>query len=237
MTIVSDLITRSYRETNLIAIGVTPSTAEQTEGLSLLNSLVQSTIGLEAGQELRDFNIGGTYDQSGVASYYVPENARLVCNLASAKTLKLDPHPYEGQRIAVVDVLGNFATRNLILDGNGRTIELDATETLSTNNFYAQWMYRGDTADWTRITDLIASDEFPLPIEFDDYFIISLALRLNPRHGRNIAPESMAALARTKNLIQARYRKPRRPNEPVWGLLGQRRYFGSSKAAFDAGIA
>jgi hypothetical protein len=222
MALASEIIQRAYRESNLISIGATPTTNEQTEGLDLLNSLVQSTIGLEAGSELRDITVGGTYDQSSCLSPWVPRDARLALNLSAALTVSLDPNPYEGQRFAVVDVAGNFSTNNLTINGNGRTIELDTSETIDTDNFYAQWMYRGDTADWTRITDLVAADEMPLPIEFDDYFIVSLALRLNPRHGRNLTPESQAALQRSRSQIRARYRKPRQQQDMgSLGLLNQ----------------
>lgn len=204
-----------------MSIGATLTSSEQTEGLDLFNPLVQSTIGNEAGQELTDINIGGAYDQSSYCSPFIPANIRLAVNLTSARSFNLHPEPYEGQRLAVVDVAGNFATYNLTLVGNGRTIEFDVSEILATDNFYAQWIYRADIADWSRITDLIATDESPLPVEFDDYFIVSLAMRLNPRHGATLSQESMAALTRQRQQIRARYRRPR-PKQEVGslGLLG-----------------
>lgn len=221
MSLASDIITAAYRESNLVPIVSTPSTAENTEGLRLLNNLILSTIGSEAGQELRDLNIGGEFDQSDFTSNGVPDNARLILNLAAAKTLELDPQPYEGQRIAVADAGNNLTTHNLTLDGNGRRIEAAATLVLATSGMSRQWMYRADTANWVRLTGLIAADEMPFPQDFDDYFIVSLALRLNPRHGRQLAQESIAALDRQRGQIRARYRKPRPRQDGILGLMGQ----------------
>jgi hypothetical protein len=237
MATAAEIIQRAYRESNLIAIGSTPTAAEQTEGLSLLNSLIQSTIGSEVGLPLTDLNVGGTYDQTAFCSPWIPENVRLILNLTGPLTFKLDPMPYDGQRFAIVDSANTLDTCNLTLDGNGRTLELDATELFNTEGLVAEFMYRADQANWVRVTDLVATDDMPFPTEYDDYFIVMLAVRLNPRHSRNLTPESQMALQRQRSQIQARYRKPRTPNDPgSLGLLHQRRGpFGESTAAFNSG--
>ena len=236
MTLASAIITRAYRRTNIIPLVATPSTAQQTEALDMLNPIILSTIGYEAGQELRDLNIGGDYDQSQSVATWVPENSRLILNLSSAETLNLDPQPYEGQRLAFADAGNNLATYNLTLDGNGRTIEGSATLTLSTDGGTRQWLYRADTANWVKINTLAASDEMPLPGEFDPYFVAMLAMELNPSYGLGMTAESQAVLSRTRAQIQARYRKPMRRNEPMLGLLHQRRgYYSETSTAFNFG--
>lgn len=223
MTTLSSIITAAYRESNLVAIVSTPSTLEQAEALSLLNSIILSVVGNEVGQELSDLMIDGEFDQSEVVSDWCPENVRLICNLNGGRTVSLMPNPYEGQRVAVVDAKGNFSTSNLVLDANGRKIEGAATLTLTTNSTASQWLYRADTANWTKITSLLSSDQMPFPVEFDDYFITRLAMRLNPRHGRNLAPETAQALVRAEQQIAARYRRPREQQDlGTFGLLGQR---------------
>jgi hypothetical protein len=224
MTLASEAIQRAYRESNLVMAGASPSTTQAAEGLVLLNAILPATLGFAAGEELRDLNIGGEHDESDLAEYQVPENARLVLNLGAARTLQLHQHPYEGQRIAVADAGANLATYNLTLDGNGRRIETAATVVLNTSSLSRQWFYRGDTANWQRLDGLVAGDTLPFPTEFDDYFIILLAMRLNPRHGREMAQASAAWLGTMTTQLEARYRRPR----PVqgWGslgLLGQRR--------------
>jgi len=225
MTLASDIIQRAYREHNLRATGVAPSDAEQAEGLVLLNGILAAVPGFSAGRELNDINIGGQFDCSNRVICFVPENARLVLNLGTAQTFKLHPRPYDGQRLAVADAGAELATYNVVLDGNGRTIEGAATVTLNTNGLARQWLYRADLADWKRLTDLALTDAMPFPTEFDDYFVLMLALRLSPRQGPALRDESKVWLDRLETQLAARYRRPR-PTQvmPTWGLLGQRGY-------------
>lgn len=227
MTLASEIISRAFREANLITINRSPTTTEQTEALNLLNSLILSTIGMEAGEELTDIQVGGTYDRSSFFTY-VPANARLVVNQSGSRTLLLHPEPYDGQRVAWVDASANFATYNLTIDPNGRQIGGSASSlVLSTNGDNRQYLYRADTGNWVRLTSLAASDTMPFPIEFDDYFIIGLAIRLAPRNSAPIPQESLAVLDRMQGQIQARYRRPR-PQQDLGslGLMGQEGGYG-----------
>jgi len=216
MTLASEIIISAYRESNLRAVGQSLTTAQETEGLTLLNNVFLASMGQEIGQEFVDYNIGGEFED--FIWDYVPENVRLVLNVGSARTLKLHPKPYDGQRLAVTDPAGNLATANVTLDANGRTIEGAATLVLNTNGLDAQWIYRADLGNWVRITGLAASDTVPFPQEFDDYFTILLAMRLNPRHGRELAASSATWLQSQSQRLEARYRRPR--DQQDWGSLG-----------------
>jgi hypothetical protein len=234
--LVSAVITAAYRKGQIIAKVSTPDTTEQAEALAMLNPIILSSVGFEAGEDLADLNIGGTYDQSAYCSTYVPANARLVLNQTAARTLKLDPQPYEGQRLAIADASGNLATYNLILDGNGRKIESSATLTLSTNSDSRQWLYRADTANWVKITALVAADSLPFPQEFDQYFVNRLATELNPQNGVTTAPEVVASMQKNEAKLRARYRKPRPQQDMPSGLLGSNRgAYGLSVSDFNAG--
>lgn len=206
MTLVSQIITDAYRESNIIPLGASPNTNQDAEALRRLNVIVLSTIGNEAGDELIDINIGGEFDQADMFPDFVPENARLVLNLEEATELNLHPHPYDGMRLALIDVGSNLATYNLTLNGNGRNIEGASTLVLSTDDVSFQWMYRADLGNWVLLTELETSDELPFPLEFDDYFVTYLATRLNPKYGQILPPESYAALQRMRSQIRARYR-------------------------------
>lgn len=216
MALASAIITAAYREGNLLSINASPTTAQQTEGLDRLNALLSATIGFDAGRSLRDLPIGGEYDAT--PSEYAPEDVRLITNLTAAQTIKLHPHPYDGQRIAIADAGNNLATYNLTLDGNGRRIEAASTVTLNTNNLTREWIYRADLGEWKRLSTLTASDSLPFPTDFDDYFIILLAMRLNPRYGQELQQGSAIWLEGMANRLEARYRKPRPLQE--WGSLG-----------------
>lgn len=209
MTLVSTIITSAYRETNLVPLVGTPTALEAAEGLARLNSIIRSVIGNEAGNDLRDLHIDGDFSQVSQCSSSIPDDVRLILNLESTRTLQADPTPVDGQRLAVIDVLGNLATYPLTIDGNGRLIEGAATVTLNTNSEARQWMYRADIGNWVKITTLVESDSLPFPEDFDDYFITALALRLAPRHSTKLGDESLAAHKRSRGQLRARYNKPR----------------------------
>jgi len=237
MTTVAAIIRRAYRESNLLGINAQLTAEQETEGLDLLNGLIPATIGQEVGGVLRDLAIGGEYDRSAVTSDWVPENARLILNLNGAYTFRLHPNPYEGQRLALADVAGNLATYNVVLDGNGRKIEGAPSLTLSTNGQMSEWLYRADLADWVKIATLATTDQMPFPVEFDDYFRILLAMRLNPAYGQQIQIDSATWLQAQATRLQARYRRPRDLQDwGTYGLLNQHeRHFGISNAAFNRG--
>ena len=207
MTLVSQIITDAYRELNLIPLGGTPNANQIAEALPRLNSLIMTTVGLEAGDEMTDVNYGGDFDQSEYVTEYIPDNTRLLINATAALTIDADPRPLDGQLMAVVDASGNFATYNVIIDGNGRKIEGADTVTLSTNSQSARWMYRGDTGNWVKIEELEAADTMPFPTEFDDYFSQMLAIRLNPRYGQTMTADMATNIRRWRGALRSRYRR------------------------------
>jgi hypothetical protein len=235
MTLVSSIITDAYRETNIIPMAGTPSANQTTEALGRLNNITLSTLGFEAGEDLQDINYGGDYNQAEVLGSWIPDNTRLLLNLTAAVTLYADPTPYEGQRLMVVDAGANLATYNLILDGNGRNIEGTATVTLNTNGESRQWMYRGDTGNWVQITELEAADEMPFPEEFDDFFITMLAMRINPRYGQTLAPETLERLRSMRSRIRARYRRRTFDVQTDPGLVDLRKNQIYSTDSFNTG--
>lgn len=237
MTVVSDIIKQAYRESNLIPLSATPNSMQTEEALKRLNALLLSAIGNEAGDELTDINInvGNTYDQSHLINQYIPPNVRMFVVLSESDTFTLHPQPYDGQRVAVT---GDFGTYNLTLDGNGRTIEGTSTLTLAQDGEISQWMFRSDIGDWVLIDEIEEEDDWPLPIEFDDYFIIMLALRLNPRYGQQLTGESATMMKRMRTQMQARYRRKVPADFFSLGLIRPDRRFWTrtnSNEDFDAG--
>lgn len=238
MTLASTIIQKAYRESNLIPIGASPSANQSTEALDHLNAILLSSVGFEAGDELTDFNYGGDseFDQADYFTEWVDDNVRLVLNLSAAATIELDPRPYEGQRFAIVDAGNTLDTFNLTIDPNGRKIEGAATLVLSTEGINRQWLYRGDTANWVRITSLATSDDMPFPEEYDPFYIIMLAARINPSYGQSISPETAKMLGRAKTSLQARYRLKdyQAPCDP--GLVNPRQNrYGTGMVPFNLG--
>jgi hypothetical protein len=235
MTLVSSIITDAYRESNLIPLIATPSANQVTEALRRLNNIIMSTVGNEAGDELRDLNYGGDYDQSTCLREWLPRNVRLVLNLDAAVSLDAHPYPFEGQRLSFIDVGDNLNTYNVTISGNGRLIEGASSVTLSVDGDSRQWMYRSDTGNWVKIEELEEDDDMPFPLEFDDYFITALAMRLNPRYGQELHPLSLEALRRSRSQLRSRYRSriSYTPTDP--GLVAYDDYYSYDYDNFDQG--
>ena len=219
MSLVSDIIRDAYRESNINAIGVSPTTVQADEALRLLNRLVASSYGNEEGDLLQPFPIGRDnierpggfpwYNQTPPGNWTVPPNSRLMCNLEDDLTIYLNPFPEDGERFSIIDKSNNFATNNLTIIGNGRTIGGALNLVANTNGYNQEWFYRDDLGDWLKILPLGLNDDFPYPSDFDDYFIISLAIRLNPRNGAPLDPQSQMAYQRARTGLNSRYQQIR----------------------------
>lgn len=213
MALVHEIIKDAYREANLIPITQSPTPDEQAEALRLLNRFVRSIFGNEAGDKLQSFTVGSlnvvTTSQLPIFDFttpnYVPLNARLMANISAATQVNLHPDPEDGSRVAVVDVAGNFNTFNLTLRGNGRGVDTATTAVLDTASLRKEWFYRADLGSWMAITDLMISDTFPFPLEFEDLFVIGLALRLNPRNGVSLDDQSLTRYKRQLGIFKSRY--------------------------------
>jgi hypothetical protein len=203
----------------------------------MLNSLVLSCVGNEAGDELTPLNFGDTfsqYDQSAYCDAYVPINSRLMLNLTAADAVDLDPYPYEGQRLAITDMSENLATYNFTISGNGHLIEGASSVVLSTNGLTKQWMYRAD-AGWVVIEELEAADSMPFPIEFDMYFVIALAIQLNPQYGQSLSAEDTMIYKRGQSQLRSRYRNRKGDQLPDFGLVDPRDLWSHDSSFFNQG--
>lgn len=252
MTLVSEIITDAYRQSNILAIGTSPTTAQSTEALRYLNRIVESIFGKEVGENLEEFPVGDNnveefyMDPTLFQDFlYIPKNKRLMCNLTEAVTVNLHPSPDDGCRIGVSDISNNLSTFNLTINGNGRTIEDASSLVLNTDGINQEWFYRADLGNWVKLTNLIATDTFPFPIAFDIVFITMLAMYLNPSYGATITPDTNAMYTRQKNQMQARYATSKEipTNEALTRLpltSIDRRYYHSntymdSETAFNRG--
>jgi len=215
MTLVSEIISDAYRLSNITRVGGSPTSDQETEALRYLNRLVKSVFGNEAGENLRPFPIGDTnisrpaeypgWTNTPSGDWFVPKNLRVMLNLSAPVDLYLHPEPDDGSRFAALDVIGNLSTNNVTVYGNGRLIEGASTLTLDTDGYNAEWFYRADLGNWVKYAELTTTDTFPFPVEFDDYFITLLAIRLNPAYGAGLDPQSQMIYNRAKSQFSARY--------------------------------
>lgn len=213
MTTIRQIITDALRESGIIGVNVTPSAAIQGEGLRRLQNIIKSLYGNELGEPLV------TVDYEDVkADEFLPVNVRIIFNDEGAQTLDMFDNPDDGARFAVFDNGASFATENVTLLGNGRKIEGADSLVLNTNSLNREWLYRGDTGNWVRVTDLTVDDESPFPSEFDDLLVTMLAIRTNARHGAETAVDTVETYRRMLRQFRARYRQDtQKPSEA--GLL------------------
>lgn len=255
MTTVASIISDAFRETNLIPLGVTPTSVQSAEAFRLLSTIVASVFGSDIGENLNPFPLGRNniqspqgypwWNNSIPGNVFVPSNRRIMCNLTGAGLINLDPTPDDGARMGVVDVSGNFATNPLTINGNGRNIEGVASKTYNTSGMTQEWIYREDLGNWVLLTPIDINGSMPLPPEFDDYFIIMLAVRLNPRYGASMSSASMMTLKNITSQLNARYSQSTTQVGSEIGLVrltNSYRYYGRGQdmyfdpnAAFNSG--
>lgn len=258
MTTVASIIASALRETNLIPLGVAPTTPQLAEGFALLSTIVAGVLGNEAGENLNSMPLG----QEGINSprgypwwsnelpgnVYVPFNTRIMCNLTGAGMVNLHPKPHDGARMGIVDVSQNFDVFPLTINGNGRSIEGEESMVYNTAGEIRQWVYREDLGNWVTVIPLDIAGDMPWPPEFDDMFIIMLAMRINPRYGQVAHPASVETLKMATMKFSARYAQntTQVPIENAllylthwnryWGYGAQNRAYGDPEAFFNSGF-
>ena len=228
-TLISSIISDALRETNLIPLGVTPTTAQSTEAFSKLQSIVQSVLGNEVGENLNPMPLGQDnitspkgypwWNNSLPGNLFVSTNVRIMCNLTDQGYVNFHPKPHDGARMGIVDVAGNFATNELTIFGNGRMIEGESEMTYDTAGEIREWIYREDLGGWVVVVPLDPTGLMPFPPEFDDFFIITLAMRLNPRYGQIMHPASVERLKQVTTQLTARYSQTTTQKPVESGLL------------------
>lgn len=246
MTLISSIIADAFREGNILPLNKAPTTNQATEALRLFQQNIRSIYGTEAGEGLTDWPLGTFGNES--PSYIFPYtdfavthptiNRRLIATNTVAKSIFLTPYPQDGSRMGIADPFGRLATFPITLDANGRTIEDNATLVLNTNGLFREWFYRADLGQWVRISSLLSTDQNPFPEEFDNFFIIGLALRLNPRYGREMDDQSAVVFKSERRQFVARYlqSQPLEIDDSVsWPFMStqsydQQREFSSNRA-------
>lgn len=249
MTLISSIIADAFREGNILPLGKAPNANQGAEALRLFNALLSSLYGDEAGEALRDWPLGnfGRERPDNWPEYERTRpgiNRRLIVLNEAAMTVYLSACPQDGARMGIIDPFGRLATVPVTLDANGRTIEGAANLTLNTDGTASEWFYRADLGDWVRLTAKLDTDDLPFPADFDNFFITTLAMRINPRYGRTMDEQSALIYKSERRKFVARYLQSM-PLEILddisWPYLSrqsydQQRAFGNSSQGFDRGV-
>lgn len=148
------------------------------------------------------------YDPAFNQTPYPPSNSRIVFGGLSG-TLYFPEQPADGARMGLIQGSGagdgGSAGSVLTLDGNGRTIEGTPQITLTDPVPQKNWFYRADLGDWIALQTLGVNDTMPFPQEFDDFFVTMLAIRLAPRYGKTVQPESVKYALDALKRLKAKY--------------------------------
>lgn len=221
MTTALAIVTQGYRESNLLAIRGTLTDEQVAEGLERLNALIASVFGFEAGTKLSEWPVGTSTGTAEISTswtradwQYPPQNVQLLVYSPAEETIFLPPFPDNGARIGVLDVLGQLSAFPITLDGNGKLVDNEFSIQIAIDEFGGEWFYRSDLASWLQLTSLLVDSEMPFPLQFDDLFQTLLAMRLNPRYGRSIDPQTKAILDRSMGQLRAMYRQKREVRAP-----------------------
>lgn len=235
MTTVASIIQSALRETNLIPLGVSPTQAQLNEGFNLLSTIVSSVLGNEAGEALNPMPLGQNevvspkgypwWSNELPGNIFLQTNTRIMCNLTGPGVVNFHPRPHDGARMGVIDVSQNFDQFPLTIFGNGRSIEGADQQTYNTPGLIREWVYREDLGNWVVVVPLDINGQMPWPPDFDDMFIILLAMRLNPRYGQVLHPASIETLKQATSRFSARYSQWTSQEPAEDGLLYLTNYY------------
>jgi hypothetical protein len=251
MATLRKIITDAYRESGIIQKSSLPDADKMQEGLDKLITIIDNMFGYEVGSLYQDINYGDDGVTNGysvdsnrevfIDTSYVRPSYRLLVNSTSAKTIFLDPNPYDGARVAVIDVGMNFTTAPITVNADTRKIEGGRTVTLNTDGQSASWFYRADLAEWVTMSPLTLDSSTPFPDQFDDFFAIKLAMRLHPRYLVQSAPETQIFYKEWKGKFKSRYTTTQEMNSEtaLYRLRGSRYldyFIEDSALRFNRGV-
>lgn len=213
MSTLSQIIQRGFRESQILDIDRQPSTAQENEALVILNGIIKrhtrpstvtiwlgntTNIKTQRGSILKDFT-------PLVNDRAIPQDTFVNLLVNQSYTVLLPPEPGDGARLSFIDVSGDLASYPLTLNGNGNLVADNETAVLSDANSITSYLYRRDLANWQPVSSLIATSTMPFPEEFDDMFVIELAIRLNPRYGKEISGVTADMYQQIRSRFVGRY--------------------------------
>ena len=258
MTTASEIIRRAYREGNFIAKGATLSDADGSEGLALLQSIVDTLFPLVVGSNPKPWYVpvpqrtstvahnypalpGGLSQQERYDVRFPPPTSRLLVRATAPQTIYFQYQPQDGALMEFVDI-GHTAT--ITLDANGAlfgTTGGDSTVVIPADpdarNAPRRWVYREDYGSWVEITTLALTSDMPFPTSFDDFFITELAMRLTPSNGNEPRQVTVMRNREMKSFIRNLYVQMAEGwyNKPGGNTTAKTYYDGGGNSDFNSG--
>lgn len=217
------IIQRAYRTQNLIPVAKEPTTAEQAEALGLYQGMVSSLLGNDIGQLLDAWEAPPSPASQNPGRFPLypqqpnqdnqqqvwrnpPPNVQIITNAGIGDPLYFPPSPPNGARMGLANVGLDYATYPLTLSGNGRLIEGAADITISANpTTPIMWFYRGDLANWVRVSELTLDSNSPLPDNFDEFLRALLFSRIAGANGKDVSADTAQIIKHGHRLLKTTY--------------------------------
>lgn len=258
MATANEVITLAYREANFKnSVGVLTA-EESAEGLTLLQSIVDSFFGLVVGTKLLPWFVPRPQKTAGTAANYPalpgdysvvsaqaealpPSNVRLMMKNLAPVTVWFQYQPEDG---AVVEYVDTGHEADVTLDANGALFGLTgSTETVGITALFPtgrntprRWVYRADYGSWLEITALGLTSVVPFPSAFDDYFVTALAVRLSPRFGADPRQITLLRFQQMEVFLRNQYLQSKEVLVGTGGIPSLQSYgAGSRSGSFDTG--
>lgn len=160
---------------------------------------------------------------------YPVANSRIISSITEATTIYFPENPDDGARMGFVDI---GMTAALTLDGNGRLIENLAYLIIDPESVTplsrAEWLYRSDLGGWIRLETLTATDQSPLPKEFDGLLIAWTNMLLCPGQGKEPSQATVDARERILSKLKQRYRQHVAVTTPASGLAATQQTYSDN---------
>lgn len=212
MTQVADIIEKAFFEAGLTTDLQHATPTQTANAMDTLAGIISLQYGTNVGEIFQPWplgNYGRSADARQVLSGNIlvmpPANSMLIATNEGALTVYLPVNPSPGSRFGIVDPYSRLAANPVTLDGNGHAIESGQSVLLDTDATNRQWLYRDDLGAWARVTPLLITDDMPFPSDFDQMFIILLAMRLSIPYGQNQSQLQLSFLKGMSQQFQARY--------------------------------
>lgn len=180
MTTASNIIQSAYRENNIIAVGKSPSAAEEAEALALLNSIVKTVFGTTIGvfaipwpvppKPAASYNArypNNAYEQWPTDSETInhpPNNVRIHYGAQAATKVFLPQVPDDGAQLRVAPNGADFAANPLTISANGFLINAAPELVIDTTPTEERvFFFRADLSSWTEIVPLEVVRDTTIP--------------------------------------------------------------------------
>lgn len=216
MTLISDIVSAAWKETNDVALESGPTEAESEHARLMLTRILHATLRFLAGQKLPVWAVPpikgsttrynyplGNMDRNPVADDMMPfPPTNRTVRAVTDYTVFLDPFAEDGAQMVFT-----VANPGAVLTVNPNGLLIDDSASLTVTGPGQAWLFfRSDLGKWITILPSYGfDDEMPFPPEYDDYFTVLLSLRLTPLTGREPNAVVMSVASQGESDLRARY--------------------------------